>query len=87
MNTTTLDPVPLPTLQGVHHIALITSDYDRSKYFYTKLLGFKVLAENYWEARNSFKLDLLVPGGDVQLELFSFPDRPERPSFPEAKGW
>ncbi|MFH4602524.1 SMU1112c/YaeR family gloxylase I-like metalloprotein [Vibrio diabolicus] len=70
---------------AIHHVAIICSDYPRSKRFYTELLGLKVIAENYREARDSYKLDLALPDGS-QVELFSFPDAPERPSFPEAQG-
>lgn len=70
---------------GTHHVAIICSDYPRSKRFYTELLGLKVIAENYRKARDSYKLDLALPDGS-QVELFSFPDAPERPSFPEAQG-
>lgn len=70
---------------AIHHVAIICSDYPRSKHFYTELLGLKVIAENYRKARDSYKLDLALPDGS-QVELFSFPDAPERPSFPEAQG-
>ncbi len=72
-------------LKGTHHIAIICSDYPRSKLFYTEVLGLDVLAENYREARDSYKLDLELPDG-TQIELFSFPGSPPRPSFPEAQG-
>lgn len=71
--------------KAIHHVAIICSDYPRSKHFYTEVLGLKVIAENYREARNSYKLDLSLPDGS-QVELFSFPGAPERPSFPEAQG-
>ena len=70
---------------SIHHVAIICSDYKRSKYFYTKILGFTVIAENYREERQSYKLDLRLPNGD-QLELFSFPHPAKRPSMPEALG-
>ncbi|EGQ8056998.1 VOC family protein [Vibrio alginolyticus] len=70
---------------AIHHVAIICSDYPRSKRFYTEVLGLKVIAENYREARDSYKLDLALPDGR-QVELFSFPGAPERPSFPEAQG-
>lgn len=70
---------------AIHHVAIICSDYSKSKRFYTEVLGLKVIAENYREARDSYKLDLALPDGS-QVELFSFPDAPERPSFPEAQG-
>lgn len=72
-------------LKGTHHIAVICSDYQVSKRFYTQILGLKVLAENYREHRDSYKLDLELPDG-TQIELFSFPEAPPRPSFPEAQG-
>ncbi|ELF5300334.1 VOC family protein [Vibrio cholerae] len=72
-------------LKRIHHAAIICSDYPRSKAFYTEILGLRVLAENYRAARNSYKLDLALPDGS-QIELFSFPNAPERPSFPEAQG-
>ncbi len=71
--------------QGIHHIAIICSDYDRSKQFYTQVLGLEVLCETYRAERQSYKLDLALPDG-TQIELFSFPDPPPRPSRPEAQG-
>ncbi|MDW1462366.1 VOC family protein [Vibrio sp. YT-16] len=70
---------------AIHHVAIICSDYSKSKRFYTEVLGLKVIAENYREARDSYKLDLALPDSS-QVELFSFPGAPERPSFPEAQG-
>lgn len=72
-------------LKRLHHAAIICSDYPRSRHFYTEVLGLKVLAEHYREARRSYKLDLALPDGS-QIELFSFPDAPPRPSYPEAQG-
>lgn len=72
-------------LKSIHHIAIICSDYHRSKQFYTEILGLKILAEHFREARNSYKLDLAV-NGHYAIELFSFPDPPPRVSQPEASG-
>ena len=72
-------------LKAFHHVALICSDYARSKAFYTEVLGLEVIAETYREARDSWKLDLALPGGG-QIELFTFPGAPARPSHPEAQG-
>ena len=69
----------------IHHIAVICSDYARSKLFYVDTLGFEVVRETYRDERRSFKLDLKV-GGTYQIELFSFIDPPERISSPEACG-
>ena len=72
-------------LKRIHHAAIICSDYAVSKHFYVELLGLTVLAENFRAARQSYKLDLALPDGG-QIELFSFSDAPERPSYPEARG-
>jgi len=71
--------------EGIHHIAIICSNYARSKQFYVEVLGFAILAETYRAARQSYKLDLRVSDA-VAIELFSFPDPPLRPSRPEACG-
>jgi len=72
-------------LTAIHHVAVICSDYERSKRFYVDVLGLRVIAETYRDHRNSYKLDLALPDGS-QIELFSFPGAPERPSYPEAQG-
>ena len=72
-------------LNGIHHVAIICADYPRSKAFYTQILGLKIVAEHYRQARDSYKLDLALPDGS-QIELFSFNDAPPRPSYPEAQG-
>jgi glyoxylase I family protein len=72
-------------LNRIHHAAIIASDYERAKKFYTETLGLRVIAETYRAARRSHKLDLALPDGG-QIELFSFPGAPPRPSYPEACG-
>ncbi|MCT4610081.1 MAG: VOC family protein [Pelagimonas sp.] len=72
-------------INGLHHLAIICGDYQRSKTFYCDLLGLQVIAENHRADRKSWKLDLAVPGGG-QIELFSFENPPDRPTRPEAKG-
>jgi len=72
-------------LNRIHHIALICSDYAVSKSFYTNVLGLEIVRETYRIERNSYKLDLSVQG-EYQIELFSFPNPPERVSGPEARG-
>ncbi|MFE3799984.1 VOC family protein [Nocardia tengchongensis] len=72
-------------LLRIHHAAIIATDYGKSKAFYTEILGLRILAENYRAERHSYKLDLALPDGS-QIELFSFPEPPPRPSRPEAAG-
>ena len=72
-------------IKSIHHVAILTGDYEQSKLFYTDVLGFEILAETYREERKSYKLDLAI-NGQYQIELFSFPDFKERASFPEQKG-
>lgn len=68
----------------IHHVAIICSNYEISKEFYVEKLGFEIIREIYREERQSYKLDLKI--GESQIELFSFPNSPKRPSYPEACG-
>ena len=74
-----------PLLQAVHHIAIICSNYEQSKKFYTEILGCSIVKETYRAERDSYKLDLAI-GGSYIIELFSFPNPPARPSQPESCG-
>ncbi len=69
----------------IHHIAIICSDYEVSKRFYTEVIGLNIIREVYREERQSFKLDLAI-GKHYVIELFSFPNPPKRPSRPESCG-
>lgn len=69
----------------IHHIAIICSNYEISKYFYHQVLGFDIIEETFRAERQSYKLDLKVSEFE-QIELFSFPSPPSRPSHPEAQG-
>lgn len=71
-------------LKRIHHVAIIVSDYPKSRAFYVNKLGFEVVRENYRPARRDYKLDLRL--GDAELEIFGIPQSPERPSYPEARG-
>ncbi len=72
-------------LKRVHHIAIICSNYEKSKRFYTEVLGFEIIRETFRDERDSYKLDLSL-NGEYLIELFSFPNPPNRPSRPEATG-
>ena len=72
-------------IKAIHHVAILTDDYERSKAFYMDVLGFTALKETYREERNSYKLDLCI-NGHYQVELFSFPESKPRASYPEQKG-
>lgn len=71
-------------LNQVHHIAIIGSNYEKSRHFYVDLLGFEVIRENYRQARDDWKIDLKL--GEMELELFIMKNCPKRPSYPEAYG-
>lgn len=72
-------------IAGIHHVAIICSDYQKSKNFYVEVLGFSIIEETFRQERNSYKLDLRLRNGD-QVELFSFPNPPKRSTRPEACG-
>ena len=72
-------------INSIHHIAIICSNYEKSKSFYTQILGFELIREIYREERQSYKADLAV-NGQYQIELFSFPNPPKRLSRPEGTG-
>lgn len=72
-------------INRIHHIAIICSDYETSKHFYTEVLGFTLIAEHYREERQSWKADLAL-NSEYAIELFSFPNPPQRLSRPEAAG-
>ncbi|SHM42817.1 SMU1112c/YaeR family gloxylase I-like metalloprotein [Flavobacterium xinjiangense] len=73
------------SINKVHHIAIICSDYQKSKTFYTAVLGLTIIREIYREERESYKLDLALNGIYI-IELFSFINPPQRTSGPEATG-
>lgn len=75
-------------LQAIHHVAIIVSDYQKSREFYVDKLGFKVIRENYRPKKDDWKLDLQV-GEDnslVELEIFGVKNPPKRVTRPEAAG-
>lgn len=72
-------------LNRLHHVAIICSNYQFSKHFYTEILGLQIIQEVYRTERQSYKLDLAL-NGNYLIELFSFPNAPARLSFPEAQG-
>jgi len=73
------------SLNKIHHVAIICSNYEISKYFYTEILGLKIIQEVYRSERDSYKLDLVL-NNNYSIELFSFPNPPKRASRPEACG-
>lgn len=71
-------------LQKIHHVAILASDYEKSKDFYVNKLGFEIIRDNYRVNRDDYKLDLRF--GDCELEIFVVKNAPPRPSYPEALG-
>ena len=83
--TLLITTISIMQIEKLHHIAIICSDYEKSKRFYTEILGFQIEQEVYRAERNSYKLDLSL-SGEYLVELFSFPNPPKRVSRPEATG-
>ena len=72
-------------LSMIHHVAIIVSDYEKSKDFYVNKLGFEIIRENYRPQKNDWKLDLRI-NESTELEIFAPQNPPKRPSYPEACG-
>jgi glyoxylase I family protein len=72
-------------INNIHHIAIICSNYEISKRFYTDVLGFAIIREIHRKERDSYKLDLSL-NNQYCIELFSFPNPPKRLSRPESTG-
>ena len=68
----------------IHHVAIIGSDYERSRHFYVDLLGFAVVREHHRPEKGDWKIDLAC--GGQEIELFIKEGCPARPSYPEAYG-
>lgn len=71
-------------LDTIHHVAIIASDYEKSRKFYVEQLELPVLRENYRADRDDYKLDLKV--GNIELEIFGVKNPPKRVTNPEACG-
>ena len=67
-------------LQHIHHVAIIGSNYERSRHFYVDILGFAVIRENYREEQQDWKIDLRL--ADAELELFIKEGSPPRAGWP-----
>ena len=72
-------------IKQLNHIAIICTNINQSKYFYCEILGFKIIREHFRAERNSYKVDIAV-NSNYLIELFSFPNPPQRQSYPEATG-
>ena len=71
-------------LNQIHHVAILASDYEKTKEFYVEKLGFQVIRDVYREDRDDYKIDLQL--GDCELEVFVVKNAPPRPNYPEALG-
>ena len=71
-------------LNQIHHVAILASDYKKTKEFYVEKLGFQVIRDVYREERDDYKIDLQL--GDCELEVFVVKNAPQRPNYPEALG-
>ena len=67
-----------------HHIAIISSDWDKAREFYVEKLGFQLIREVYRPANDDYLR--MLRQGETTLELFIRPDSPERVNNPEARG-
>ena len=85
MNTIISKECQAMDLRHIHHVAIIGSDYERSRHFYVDLLGFKVIRENQREDQHDWKIDLRLR--DMELELFIKEGCPARPGWPGKEAY
>ena len=71
-------------LKHQHHIAVISSDWEKAREFYMDKLGFELIREVYRPEQDDYLR--MLQQGDTVLELFIKPENPERVTNPEAKG-
>ena len=67
-----------------HHIAIICSDWEKTREFYVQKLGFELFREVYRPEQDDYLR--MLRQGDTVLEVFIKPEYPERVNNPEAKG-
>lgn len=72
-------------LERLHHVAIIGSDYAKSKHFYGEILGLPVIREHRREDRNDWKIDFRLADGE--LELFIKQGCPPRPGWPGQEAY
>lgn len=68
---------------AVHHIAIIGSDYDKTREFYVEKLGFEQVDEHIRPEKNDILFN--VKKGNLILEIFIKPDAPMRPAMPNPE--
>ncbi|MFH0385476.1 VOC family protein [Streptococcus sp. A18] len=71
------------TFETVHHIAIIGSNYDKTREFYVDKLGFEQLDEHIRPEKNDILFN--VKKGNLVLEIFIKSDAPLRPKMPQPE--
>ena len=69
--------------KNVHHIAIIGTDYIKTKKFYVDKLGFEVISEHNRPEKNDIIIN--VKQGNLVLEIFIKEDAPLRPMMPSPE--
>ena len=69
--------------KNVHHIAIIGTEYIKTKEFYVDKLGFEVISEHNRPEKND--IIIKVKQGNLVLEIFIKEDAPLRPKMPSPE--
>ena len=69
--------------KNVHHIAIIGTNYNKTKEFYVDKLGFELISEYNRPEKNDIILN--VRQGNLVLEIFIKDDAPLRPKIPNPE--
>ena len=69
--------------RNIHHIAIIGTDYNKTKEFYVNKLGFEVISEHNRPEKKDIIIN--VKQGDLNLEIFIKENAPIRPKIPNPE--
>lgn len=71
-------------VENLHHVAIIVSDYEKSKDFYVNKLGFEIIREERRQAQQDIKLEVRL--NNCMLEIFGKQNPSPNPGKPTQCG-
>ncbi len=71
-------------VENLHHVAIIASDYEKTKDFYVNKLGLPIIREEHRQAQRDIKLEVQL--GNGMLEIFGKENPAPNPGKPTQCG-